>query len=150
MVMFFKILRCSCFAALWLRKWGFGLSNRGCEPEKVKEKVDFYLDYFELTAYRNTFPLNLSQGEKQRLAIAAVLANEADFLILDEPTTGLDDFRKKRLEEYLEKTAQLGKGILLVSHDEPFVSRLAQRIVMIENGLLMEDSEWKGALSNEA
>ncbi len=129
---------------------GFGLSNRGCAPESVKGKVDFYLDYFDLTAYKNTFPLHLSQGEKQRIAIAAVLANEADFLILDEPTTGLDDCRKKRLEDYLKKTALLGKGVLLISHDESFVNSLAQKVVTIEKGQIISDGNLREVVSNEA
>ncbi|MDD3898518.1 MAG: ABC transporter ATP-binding protein [Syntrophomonadaceae bacterium] len=123
---------------------GFGLINQGCEPAAVAERVDFYLDYFELAAYRNTFPLHLSQGEKQRLAIAAVLANEPEFLILDEPTIGLDAYRKRLLEDYLNKAAQLGRGMLLVSHDESFVNRMAKRVVTMENGRIQSDSEQKG------
>lgn len=113
---------------------GFGLINQGCEPTTVAEKVEYYLDYFELTGYRNTFPMHLSQGEKQRLAIAAVLANEPEFLILDEPTIGLDAYRKRLLEDYLQKVACLGRGMLLVSHDLSFVSRMADRVLAMANG----------------
>lgn len=129
---------------------GFGLTNRGCEPATVEEKVDFYLDYFELAAYRNAFPLHLSQGEKQRLAIAAVLANEPEFLILDEPTIGLDAYRKKLLEDYLKKVARLGRGMILVSHDAPFVSRVAERVVTLENGRIQSDSGRKENIADEA
>lgn len=129
---------------------GFGLTNQGCEPATVEEKVDFYLDYFELAAYRNAFPLHLSQGEKQRLAIAAVLANEPEFLILDEPTIGLDAYRKKLLEDYLKKVARLGRGMLLISHDAPFVNRMAERVVTIENGRIQSDSGRKGNVVYEA
>lgn len=129
---------------------GFGLVNQGCEPAAVQERVDFYLDYFELTAYRNAFPLHLSQGEKQRLAIAAVLANEPEFLIMDEPTTGLDAYRKKLLEDHLKKIARLGRGIILVSHDAPFVSRMADRVVSLEDGQIQRDSGQKGNFNDEA
>lgn len=123
---------------------GFGLTNQGYRPEMVEERVAFYLDYFELRDYRNVFPLHLSQGEKQRLAIAAVLANEPLFLILDEPTIGLDAYRKKLLEDYLKKIARSGKGMILVSHDTPFVNRMAERVVTLENGCIQSDSGWKG------
>jgi energy-coupling factor transport system ATP-binding protein len=119
---------------------GFGLKHRGWEPEKVRERVKFYLDYFELTVYRKVFPLHLSQGEKQRLAIASVLANEPGFLILDEPTVGLDLYRKKLLEDYLNKIAQLGRGMVIVSHDTAFVERLAERVISLENGRIRGDS----------
>ncbi|WP_243120477.1 ABC transporter ATP-binding protein [Pelotomaculum sp. FP] len=129
---------------------GFGLANRGCEPADVQEKVAFYLDYFELTAYRDVFPLYLSQGEKQRLAIAAVLANEPEFLILDEPTIGLDAWRKKNLEDYLKKVARLGRGMILVSHDERFVDKMAERVVTLANGRIQSDSGRKVNAAYEA
>ncbi|TEB07042.1 Energy-coupling factor transporter ATP-binding protein EcfA1 [Pelotomaculum schinkii] len=129
---------------------GFGLANRGCEPADVQEKVAFYLDYFELTAYRDVFPLYLSQGEKQRLAIAAVLANEPEFLILDEPTIGLDACRKKNLEDYLKKVARLGRGMILVSHDERFVDKMAERVVTLANGRIQSDSGRKVNAAYEA
>lgn len=129
---------------------GFALTNRGCQPDRVKEAVEFYLDYFQLADYRNTFPLHLSQGEKQRLAIASVAANEPAFLILDEPTSGLDAYRKKTLEEFLRKTAQLGRGMILVSHDIAFVNRMAKRVIRMENGRIQEDSGRKGNQDYEA
>lgn len=129
---------------------GFGLINRGCDPEKAEERVEFYLDYFELTACRNAFPLHLSQGEKQRLAIAAVLANEPEFLILDEPTAGLDAYRKKLLEDCLKKIARLGRGMILVSHDAPFVERMAERVVTMTNGRIQRYNGRKGNAGYEA
>lgn len=128
----------------------FGLSNQGCDQDMVKEKLDFYLDYFELADYRNAFPLHLSQGEKQRLVIASVLANEPAFLILDEPTTGLDAYRKKLLEDYLKKISCLGRGMILLSHDMSFVDRMADRVIEMENGQILRDSGRKGNNSDEA
>lgn len=123
---------------------GFSLTHLGEEPEVVRERVDFYLDYFELSLYRDQFPLNLSYGEKQRLAIAAVLAGEPGFLILDEPTVGLDIYRKKLLERHLHKVAQLGRGMVIVSHDSGFVNRVARRVISLENGQVKGDNSWRG------
>lgn len=128
------------FCSTVTEELAFGLVNQGCQPAVVEEKVNFYLDYFELAAYRNTFPLHLSQGEKQRLAIAAVLINEPEFLILDEPTTGLDAYRKRLLEDYLHKVTRPGRGMLLVSHDASFVNRMAERVVVMENGRIQSDN----------
>lgn len=129
---------------------GFGITQRGEEPAAVRGQVDFYLDYFELSPYRDTFPLHLSYGEKQRLAMAAVLAGEPEFLILDEPTVGLDAHRKQLLVDYLYKVAGLGTGMVIVSHDTGFVSRVAQRVITLENGRVKEDSCSGGKGSYEA
>lgn len=127
----------------------FGLTHSGCSPQEIKEKVDFYLDYFELTAYQNVFPLHLSHGEKQRMVIAAVLANQPGFLILDEPTVGLDAYRKRRLAEQLNKSAGLGTGMIIVSHDTSFVERLAERIISMEKGRIDWDSRQTGDAAHE-
>jgi energy-coupling factor transport system ATP-binding protein len=129
---------------------GFGLANRGCQQETVMERVAFYLDYFELKDYADVFPLHLSQGEKQRLAIAAVLANDPLFLVLDEPTVGLDAYRKRLLEDYLKKISRSGRGMVLVSHDTAFVDRVAERVVILEKGRVIEDSGRKGKAADEA
>ncbi len=121
---------------------GFGLINQGCNPVTAKEKVNFYLDYFELAAYRDAFPMYLSQGEKQRVAIAAVLASEPEYLILDEPTVSLDASRKRLLGDYLQKIASRGRGMLLISHDMSFVNRMAERVIIMENGRIQADS-WR-------
>ncbi|MCL1829709.1 MAG: energy-coupling factor ABC transporter ATP-binding protein, partial [Oscillospiraceae bacterium] len=68
----------------------YGLRSAGVDERRIGESVDFYLDYFGLSAYRDVYPGKLSLGEKQRLALAAVLILGTDYLILDEPTTGLD------------------------------------------------------------
>ncbi|MGS0763672.1 energy-coupling factor ABC transporter ATP-binding protein [Syntrophomonas curvata] len=123
---------------------GFGLTHLGEEAEIVRERVDFYLDYFELLPYRYQFPLHLSYGEKRRLAIAAVLASEPGFLILDEPTVGLDAYRKKLLVNQLYKVAGLGRGMVIVSHDSGFVKQVAERIITLENGRVKRDSGSRG------
>ncbi|MFA5383356.1 MAG: ABC transporter ATP-binding protein [Eubacteriales bacterium] len=128
------------FCATVAEEIGFGLKHLGKESEAVEEKVEFYLEYFELTAYRNVFPLRLSYGEKQRVAIAAVLANSPDYCILDEPTVGLDVYRKRLLENHLKKIVRLGSGLLIVSHDYNFVKRIADRVVRMENGQVQEGS----------
>jgi energy-coupling factor transport system ATP-binding protein len=119
---------------------GFGLQCLGWEQEVIGERVAFYLDYFQLASYRDVFPLHLSRGERQRLAIAAVLANEPSFLVMDEPTAGLDAYRKRLLSDYLQKVVSLGRGVVFVSHDADFVRRVATRVIGLESGRIREDS----------
>ncbi len=71
------------------------------------------------------------------MAIAAVLAGEPGFLILGEPTVGLDAYCKKLLEDHLKKIVRLDRGIVLVSHDATFVRRVAERVFSLENGRIL-------------
>jgi len=106
----------------------FGLVNLEFTPERIKEQVDYYLDYFGLSHYRETFPGKLSHGEKQRLALAAVLALGTDYLALDEPTTGLDVSRRGELGRLLHRLKEEQNcGIIIASHDDGFITRYADR-----------------------
>ena len=77
--------------------------------------------------------LNLSGGEKKRVALAKVLVNEPDFLILDEPTNHLDLYMIEWLEEFL---IQSKTTLLLITHDRYFLERICSRIIELEGGLL--------------
>lgn len=138
------------FAASVAEEIGFGPACRGEDSEVIRERVEFLLDYFELSPYRRVFPLHLSCGEKRRLAIAAVLANEPDFLILDEPTVGLDAYRKELLAEHLFKVARLGRGMVLVSHDTAFIKRMAARVITLEKGRVQWDRDGGGNGGHES
>lgn len=116
---------------------GFALRYRGYTPEQIEVRVAEMLKLFELEDYAATFPFHLSQGEKQRLALAAVMAPGPDFLILDEPITGLDWLRKKRLGTILERVRAEGIGFLLICHDREFGLGLADRQLTLEGGRLV-------------
>ena len=113
----------------------YGLKNQGLLKEQIDYRVDYYLEYFELYKHKNDFPFDLSQGEKQRLVLAAVLAMQPKYIILDEPTTGLDRYRSQLLGKYLQKISNDGCGIIFVSHDTAFVKRYAQNHYKMENGI---------------
>lgn len=132
------------FCATVAEEIAFGPRRRGWAPSAVQERTGFYLDYFELAPYARVFPLHLSRGEKQRLAIAAVLASEPECLIMDEPSVGLDACRKRLLADCLSRVAGLGRGVVIVSHDEGFVLRVASRIVNLEKGRILGERRRKG------
>ncbi len=84
-------------------------------------------------------PLELSGGQKRRTAIAGVLAMEPEFLVLDEPTAGLDPAgREELLEELFRWQAQRGAAILLVTHDMSIANRCQRLLVMAEGRLIMD------------
>ncbi len=116
---------------------GFALKYRNLSPEKIQERVAEMLALFELEQYAATFPFNLSQGEKQRLALAAILAPRPDFIIMDEPFLGLDWLRKQRLQAILERVRNEGVGYLLISHDQALCARLCSQTLTLEGGRLL-------------
>jgi energy-coupling factor transport system ATP-binding protein len=76
-------------------------------------------------------PRDLSSGERERLALAAVLATEPELLVLDEPTRGVDPERKSELARLL-RTEAPGRGTLVVTHDLPWAAEVADRIVELD------------------
>jgi len=106
----------------------YGLRNLKLDEAQTAEKTDYYLGYFGLARYRDAYPGKLSMGEKQRLALAAVLALGTDYLVLDEPTTGLDALRREELGLLLlELRREFRCGIVFVSHEAGFIARYADR-----------------------
>jgi energy-coupling factor transport system ATP-binding protein len=81
-----------------------------------------------LTEHEQRHPRDLSSGERERLALAAVLATEPELLVLDEPTRGVDPERKSELARLLRAEAP-GRGTLVVTHDLPWASEVADRVV---------------------
>ncbi|UNC91954.1 energy-coupling factor ABC transporter ATP-binding protein [Candidatus Contubernalis alkaliaceticus] len=116
----------------------FGLRYRGLEEKEIENKVEAMLSYFDLQHCRDNFPFNLSQGEKQRLVIAAILALEPKFIIFDEPTTGLDYVRKHKFAELLHRIKEKGVGYILISHDYEFSQSCTNRTLSMKEGKIYE------------
>lgn len=91
----------------------------------------------ELSSVLQMHPHDLSGGEQQRLALAKVLLTKPRFLLLDEPTKGLDQVWKKRFAEILCKLKQKGTTILLVSHDIEFCAEYADLAALFFDGQLI-------------
>jgi energy-coupling factor transport system ATP-binding protein len=124
------------FAATVADEIGFALKYRGLAPETIQERVAELLALMELDRYARTFPYNLSHGEKQRLALAAVLALEPEFIILDEPSTGLDWARKRRLATVLARVRRQ-VGYIIISHDGGFCRELCDAALTLKGGRLV-------------
>lgn len=106
----------------------YGLKNMGCGHEEPAARVRRYLDMFGLTPLRESYPGRLSRGEKQRVALAAILAMGTDYIILDEPTTGLDVRTRNQLGRLLAHIKQEQDcGIIIVSHERSFIEAYADR-----------------------
>jgi energy-coupling factor transport system ATP-binding protein len=88
------------------------------------------LDAVGLRGRDSRHPRDLSSGERERLALAAVLAVEPDLLVLDEPTRGVDPPRKRELAALLRSQASR-RATLVVTHDEEFADAVADRMLSL-------------------
>ena len=103
--------------------------SRGMAHLRQGEFKQSIADYDAALAERH--PHDLSAGERERLSLAAVLAIEPDFLVLDEPTRGVDPERKVELAQLLRSEAAQ-RGTLVVTHDLPWAAEVADRVVELD------------------
>jgi energy-coupling factor transporter ATP-binding protein EcfA2 len=98
-------------------------------------------------SWRDRYPRDLSSGQRQQLAIALVAAN-ADLLLLDEPTRGLDPAIKDALRSFLRLRAANGGSVLVATHDVEWAARTVDRVVMMADGELYADGSARTVLSD--
>ena len=92
-------------------------------------------------------PSQLSGGEAQRVAIARALAVDPPLLLLDEPTASLDPARRHELGDALAGLAASGRTLLLTSHDDDFVREHATRVLVLAEGVVVEQGDPRAVLS---
>src|SRR5438046_2844982 len=96
---------------------GFGPAARGLAGFEVKATVEKFIDLVGLGSFANAYPHQLSGGMKQRVAIARVLANDAEVVLMDEPFGALDAMTRERLQdELLDIWQRTGLSVMFVTH----------------------------------
>ncbi len=105
----------------------------------IEQQARATLALLGLESVAERHPRDLSGGEQQRVALAAILVADPQVLLLDEPTRGLDYDNKQRLVALLESLRQRGRAIVLVTHDVELVAAGADRIVLLGNGEVVVD-----------
>jgi cobalt/nickel transport system ATP-binding protein len=123
------------FCPTVLEDVAFGPLNLGKSPEEAKAIVASTLATLKLDGFAERITYKLSGGEKRLVSVATVLAMEPNVLILDEPTTGLDEETTERLIEILT-TSNL--TYVIISHDREFVKRTADKVLQIKRGVICE------------
>lgn len=91
-----------------------------------------------LSDRENHYPKQLSGGQKQRVALARALAMKPDVLLLDEPTSALDPELVGEVEKSIAKAAKSGQTMILVSHDMAFVEQVADKVLFLDKGHIIE------------
>ncbi|MBQ3434481.1 MAG: energy-coupling factor transporter ATPase [Selenomonadaceae bacterium] len=121
------------------RDIAFGPHNFGLSDAETSARVEEAMRQVGLdTALKKVSPFELSGGQRRRVAIAGILALKPKYLILDEPTAGLDPLAKKNLlQELFGVVRKSGVTIILVSHSMEDIARLASRVVVLAQGKVL-------------
>jgi arginine/lysine/histidine transport system ATP-binding protein len=125
------------------------LQNLTYAPMKVKglskadaEKIAFdLLERVGLSEKANEYPTRLSGGQKQRVAIARALAMEPEVMLFDEPTSALDPEMVKEVLEVMKSLAHTGMTMAIVTHEMGFAREVADRVLFLDGGVLVEDAK---------
>jgi energy-coupling factor transport system ATP-binding protein len=129
------------FASTVREEVEFGPENFGLEGEELDTRVDRAIAAVELEPLEEADPFNLSKGQRQRVALASVLATDPDVIVFDEPTTGLDAAQQERFMDLVaDLNREEGLTVVMVTHDMSTVARYARRAVVLREGRIELDA----------
>ncbi len=129
----------------------FGIKSFFSEKSSVEGRVENALKSVGLDPefFIKRSPHRLSSGEKRKVALAGIIAFQPELLLLDEPTIGIDHKGILEIEEILSEFRSGGRQICLVSHNLEFVTRLADRIIVLDKGEICYDGAKKELFSDD-
>lgn len=126
----------------------FGLKNTGRSAEEIDGLVRKAAERVGLHDSLSLEPFTLSKGQRQRVALASVLAMETEVLVLDEPTTGQDYREGVEIMELVADQNRQGKTIIMVTHDMELVAGYAGRVIILNSGTVIDDGPVHKVLCN--
>ncbi len=124
-----------------LRNHHLDVTDPDHQPARLMERLG-------IADKANSYPRDLSTGERQRVGLGAVMITHPGALLLDEPTRGLDYAAKQTLLKLLKTWQKDGMAILMVTHDVELAVQVADRIILLENGLVIADGDPVEVLAN--
>lgn len=117
----------------------FAMRVVGARGKEIKSRVPYVLELVGLENKSRRHPKELSGGEQQRLAIARALVNNPSTIIADEPTGNLDPAKSIEIMSLLQEINNLGTTMLVVTHAQDLVQRFHNRVIAINDGLVVSD-----------
>jgi energy-coupling factor transport system ATP-binding protein len=125
----------------------FGPRNLKLPRDEIDRRVHTSADEVEITQYLDANPFNLSQGLRQRVAVASVLAMNPKVLIVDEPTTGQDYARSKIVMSLAKRLCERGRTIIVISHNMDLVAEYCERLIVMLEGQVLVSGETREVFS---
>jgi len=115
-------------------------SVRGLSRKDAEERARMYLSKVGIESQAHKYPSQLSDGQQQRVAIARALCMKPRIMLFDEPTSALDPEMVAEVLDVLVKLADTGMTMLCVTHEMGFARQVAERVLFLEGGQIIEDS----------
>jgi ABC-type Fe3+/spermidine/putrescine transport system ATPase subunit len=129
----------------------FGLKALKVKKAARQDKIAAILNLMALDGYQTRYPHSLSEGEKQRVAIARTIITEPQIMLMDEPLSSLDTVLKNELlEMIIELVRKLKILLIYVTHDRGESLAFNARIVVMFQGSMIQDGDWKALNANPA
>ncbi len=117
------------------------LAVKGKEDKEIRKEVKKILEITGLLEKSENFPSELSGGEQQRLAIARATVGNPEVIIADEPTGNLDPYNTYEIVSLLKKLNDMGKTIILASHDKEVINKLDKRVITLDENKIIKDAK---------
>lgn len=136
------------FAATAFEEIAFGLRNFGFSSDEISRKTKWALEVVGLAGLESVDPFTMTKGDRQKLAVACVLACDPELIILDEPTTGLGMEERLRMMELLDELHHAGRTIIIITHSMEIAAVHARRIVVLESGAVIADRSPRGVFGS--
>jgi len=124
------------------------MSVRGLSRKEAQELGRFYLNKVGIENQADKFPSQLSGGQQQRVAIARALCMKPKIMLFDEPTSALDPEMVAEVLDVLVKLADTGMTMLCVTHEMGFARQVAERVLFLDGGRIIEDGPPEAFFNN--
>ena len=118
------------------------------DKKETEKKAIKLLDKMGIQDKKDVYPCNLSGGQQQRVSIARALAIEPEILFMDEPTSALDPELIGEVLKVIKKLAEEKKTMVIVTHEIQFASQVADRIIFMDKGSIIEMGSPKEVIEN--
>ncbi|MEA4812319.1 MAG: energy-coupling factor transporter ATPase [Anaerolineaceae bacterium] len=115
----------------------FGLKNTKLSQSEIESRVKEVLAFTGLEAFKDAHPFSMGKGERQKLAVASILALKPEILVVDEPTTGQDWNGIQVMMDMMKTLNENGTTIVMITHDMDVVSRYASQVILMNKGKLL-------------
>lgn len=121
---------------------------KGVDKKTAIESIDYWLDFLQMTDYKNAKLKTLSKGNQQKIQLISCIVHNPDIVIFDEPFSGLDPVNSQLLEEVVREQIKRGKIVLFSSHQMDYVSEFCDDILILKEGEIKLQGNLRQILKN--